>query len=382
MSTLQLRTFFAVCVLLYFCALFFAQEIVSFGKFVNSEQTRQKIFSQWKPMHSAASQYLRAAMTEPEVVRDEKRDVDFVKAADASELPKSDEEKDGDDKAVSEEQDVPSPATHHVDASAAPASYEPSLNPPQEAPPTAHTQDQEHREPEHEKAAETHKHGERAPPPISVTPEDHQDAEDDSGAAATMDENSSQVPLDAENRHREPDYLSREPQQKDEVERAHHPVATDLHRAANEPTLHEKTDRDADDSTITHANNVNPSNNPPIISRNERESTVVRTAEAESQNAPTDTAAAAAAIPSLAHTDEPAHSPPSAPPSKPIELDDVSAAPVPVRGDEGAADAMKESEKQVTASATPATEARANEEENGGHETQDGFHHYHLDEAR
>lgn len=60
MSTTQLRAFFAACVLVYLSALYFAEDIVKFGKAVNSDATRQKIFSQWRPMHSAAKQYLRS----------------------------------------------------------------------------------------------------------------------------------------------------------------------------------------------------------------------------------------------------------------------------------------------------------------------------------
>lgn len=60
MSTTQLRAFFAVCVLVYLSALCFAEDIVKFGKAVNSDATRQKIFSQWRPMHSAAKQVLRS----------------------------------------------------------------------------------------------------------------------------------------------------------------------------------------------------------------------------------------------------------------------------------------------------------------------------------
>lgn len=60
MSTTQLRAFFAACVLVYLSALCFAEDIVKFGKAVNSDATRQKIFSQWRPMHSAAKQVLRS----------------------------------------------------------------------------------------------------------------------------------------------------------------------------------------------------------------------------------------------------------------------------------------------------------------------------------
>ncbi|KAF1326865.1 hypothetical protein FI667_g8011, partial [Globisporangium splendens] len=383
MSTLQLRTFFVVCVLLYFCALFFAQEIVSFGKFVNSEQTRQKIFSQWKPMHSAASQYLRAAMTDPEVVNGEKRDADFVKAADVSELPKENEEKSVDVEAAAEERDVPPPASHQVDASVSPALHEPSLNPPQEAPPTVQTEDEEHGKPEQEKAAETHEQGVRAPPPVSVTPDHHQDAEDDNRAAAMMAENWSQAPRDAENRHGEPDQLSMKPLPKDEAANADHPVTESLVREADEPAVLRKTDRDGEDSTTALANNVESSIIPPMVNRNEKDA-VVREAEAEprlheGQHVPTDTAAAAAAVPSFAHTDEALS---SEPPLGPISSDDASAAPLGVGRDEGAADAIKESEEQVAAPETRAAVTAANEEEDGGDETQDGFHHHHLDEAR
>lgn len=65
MSTTQLRAFFVACVLVYLGALCFADDIVRFGKAVNSDATRQKIFSQWRPMHSAASEYLRAMVADP-----------------------------------------------------------------------------------------------------------------------------------------------------------------------------------------------------------------------------------------------------------------------------------------------------------------------------
>lgn len=340
MSTLQLRAFFTVCVLLYFSTLFFAEDIVNFGKFMSSEQTRQKIFSQWKPMHSAAKQYLRAAIADPlgtETNRNTEQE-DFVKTAAVALGDAVVTNADGEAMTtpapsanVQREPPVVNSEVLQEVQSLAPAKEEEG-NATLEKP--VATEDREKEAVERFKQEDVN--------PVEETREQKRDADSEEQHEQTLDpspiddggfdgdtteEDVPQVPDKQEDRPRDSEVLSAEPEQNDA-------------KAIAEGKARYRAHGERDKQGI-----------PDALDENETDRDVADPTENANHGTPkSEEAVAEASDPAV----EEAKSPPSE--DAPIDLSEV----------------------EENSTKTP----DAAEEEEEDHETQDGFHHHHLDEAR